>query len=173
MLCYKKMALLGFRRAHDMSRNFHTSAPCRALPSAFKPISIAFLAVLAVGAALVAMSAAQAGEPKTDIPNLIGTWTGENNTISNLKGMKTWQKTVKITSQTDRRFRGHFDYSAGRKDFFGVIYPDNISLSWVASDSRGVTHGRLLDGGTRLAACYVESGLDATAGCADLVRKTD
>jgi len=54
-----------------------------------------------------------------------------------------------------------------------VVYPDNISISWVASDSRGYNHGRLLDEGNRMAACYVESGLDATAGCADLVRKTD
>ena len=29
------------------------------------------------------------------IPNLIGTWSGENNTFSELKGMKTWEKNVK------------------------------------------------------------------------------
>ncbi len=121
----------------------------------------------------MALSTRVAAEPQGDVPNLVGTWSGENHTISDKKGLKTWKKTIQITSQTDRRFRGYFDYSAGRKEFFGVVYPDNVSFSWVASDSRGYNHGRLLDGGNRMAACYVESGLDATAGCADLVRKPD
>lgn len=105
-----------------------------------------------------------------NIPNLVGTWVGDNNTISDKKGMKTWKKTIEITQQTDRRFRGHFVYSAGRKDFFGVIYPDNISFTWVASDSKGYNHGRIL-GTDHIAACYVEPGPEATAGCADLKRE--
>ncbi|MGD9668079.1 MAG: hypothetical protein AB7U75_03380 [Hyphomicrobiaceae bacterium] len=105
-----------------------------------------------------------------EIPNLVGTWTGDNNTISDKKGLKTWKKTVHITEQTDRRFRGHFVYSAGRKDFFGIIYPDNVSFTWVASDSKGYNHGRIL-GVDRIAACYVEPGEEATAGCADLTRE--
>ena len=104
------------------------------------------------------------------IPNLIGTWSGENHTISDKKGLKTWKKTIQITEQTDRRFRGYFTYSQGRKDFFGVIYPDNVSFTWVASDSKGYNHGRIL-GGDRIAACYVEPGEEATAGCADLTRQ--
>lgn len=104
------------------------------------------------------------------IPNLVGTWSGENHTISDQKGLKTWKKTINVTEQTDRRFRGFFEYSAGRKDFFGVIYPDNETVTWVAADSRGYNHGRLL-GPDRLTACYVESGIDATAGCADLTRQ--
>lgn len=121
----------------------------------------------------VALLCNQALSDESQIPNLVGTWSGENQTISDLKGLKSWKKTIKITSQTDRRFRGHFDYSAGRKEFFGVIFPDNETLSWVASDSRGYNHGRLLDEGKRLIACYVESGIDATAGCADLLRIDD
>jgi hypothetical protein len=105
-----------------------------------------------------------------DIPNLIGTWIGDNNTISDKKGLKTWKKTILIAEQTDRRFRGHFVYSAGRKDFFGVIYPDNKSFTWVASDSKGYNHGRIL-GPDHIAACYVEPGAEATAGCADLTRQ--
>ena len=128
---------------------------------------------VALGAVLLALSRPGLADPAGEIPNLVGTWVGENRTISNLKGLKSWKKTIQITSQTDRRFRGHFDYSAGRKEFFGVVYPDNISISWVASDSRGYNHGRLLEGGNRMAACYVESGLDATAGCAELVRTSD
>ncbi|MEO1207730.1 MAG: hypothetical protein AAFV45_15500 [Pseudomonadota bacterium] len=102
-------------------------------------------------------------------PNIVGTWKGQNNTISDLKGLRTWDKTIHITEQTDRRFRGYFTYSAGTKTFFGVIYPDDTTISWVASDSRGYNQGRIL-GPDRLAACYIESGIDATAGCSDLTR---
>ena len=104
------------------------------------------------------------------IPNLIGTWSGENNTFSELKGMKTWEKNVQITEQNDRRFKGHFTYSDGTKNFYGIIHPDNITITWVASNSRGYNIGKLLNK-NRISACYVESGIDATAGCADLKRK--
>lgn len=104
-----------------------------------------------------------------DVPNLVGTWVGENHTISDKKGLRTWKKTIHITEQVDRRFRGHFTYSAGTKKFFGVVYPDNISFTWVASDSKGYNHGRIL-GADHIAACYVESWEEATAGCTDLKR---
>lgn len=120
---------------------------------------------LAVTMAMPAM--AQAEEA---VPNLVGQWIGDNNTISDQKGLKTWKKTIQITEQTDRRFRGHFVYSDGRKDFFGVIYPDNVTFTWVSTDSRGYNHGRIL-GPDRIAACYVEPGENATAGCADLARE--
>lgn len=104
-----------------------------------------------------------------DIPSLVGTWQGENRTISDRKGLRSWKKTIHITNQVDRRFRGHFTYSAGTKKFFGVVYPDNVSFTWVASDSKGYNHGRIL-GPDRIAACYVEPGEQATAGCAELTR---
>lgn len=105
------------------------------------------------------------------IPNLVGTWVGENRTVSDKKGYKVWgEKTVEITEQQDRRFRGHFTYADGTKHFFGVIYPDNVTFTWVASDSKGYNHGRIL-APDRIAACYVEAGEEATAGCADLARK--
>lgn len=125
-------------------------------------------------AAMLALAApTTAGDekvPSDKIPSLVGTWSGDNNTISDKKGLKTWKKTVHITEQTDRRFRGHFIYSAGRKNFFGVIYPDNETFTWVAADSKGYNHGRIL-GNDRIAACYVEPGEEATAGCADLQRE--
>jgi hypothetical protein len=108
---------------------------------------------------------------QADIPNLIGTWSGENVTVSDLKGYKVWgDKVVHITEQKDRRFRGTFTYLDGKKDFFGVIYPDNKSFTWVVSTSRGYNHGRIL-GKNRIAACYVESWDQATAGCATLDRQ--
>jgi len=56
------------------------------------------------------------------------------------------------------------------KNFFGVIHPDNKTITWVASNSRGYNMGKLLSD-NRISSCYVESGIDATAGCADLTRK--
>lgn len=129
------------------------------------------LAVISSLALLGLADRVQAEDASGNIPNLVGTWVGENRTVSDKKGYKIWgEKTVEITEQQDRRFRGHFTYADGTKNFFGVIYPDNISFTWVASDSKGYNHGRIL-GPDRIAACYVESGEEATAGCAELERK--
>ena len=105
-----------------------------------------------------------------DIPNIIGTWIGINKTISEQRGFRTWEKKVEILEQKGRRFKGTFSYTDGTKNFFGVIHPDNLTITWVASNSRGYNIGKLLTK-NRLSACYVESGIDATAGCADLTRK--
>jgi hypothetical protein len=120
-------------------------------------------------AATLVLSAATPGARAGDVPDLRGVWSGENHTISDLKGLVTRKRTIEITEQTDRRFRGFFEYEAGRKDFFGVIFPDDRSFAWVASDSNGYNHGRIL-GPDRISACYVESGSEATAGCAELSR---
>ena len=87
-----------------------------------------------------------------------------------LPSFVTWEKKVEITEQKDRRFKGTFSYTDGTKNFFGVIHPDNITITWVASNSRGYNIGKLLDK-NNISACYVEAGIDATAGCADLKRK--
>ena len=104
------------------------------------------------------------------IPNIVGTWLGENKTISEQRGLRTWEKKVEIIEQDGRRFKGTFSYTDGTKNFFGVIHPDNKTITWVASNSRGYNLGKILDK-NRISACYVESGIDATAGCADLERK--
>ena len=104
------------------------------------------------------------------IPNLIGEWNGKNNTYSELKGLKTWEKKINITQQNDRRFKGNFTYSDGTKNFYGIIHPDNITITWVASNSRGYNLGKILEK-NKISACYVESGIDATVGCSELVRK--
>lgn len=140
--------------------------PARALTNAVTVLSALMLVSVAVEAQSPAMLPAQ---DSGGIPSLVGTWSGQNHTISDKKGLLTRDRTVHITEQTDRRFRGHFVYSEGRKDFFGVIYPDNASFTWVASDSKGYNHGRIL-GPDRISACYVESWEQATAGCADLAR---
>ena len=126
-------------------------------------------AIAAISAHDLAAQSVAPQQSAAEIPSLIGSWSGQNHTISDKKGLLTRERTVHITEQTDRRFRGHFVYAEGRKDFFGVIYPDNTSFTWVASDSKGYNHGRIL-GADRISACYVEPGPDATAGCADLAR---
>ncbi|HRN87858.1 lipocalin family protein [Hyphomicrobium sp.] len=130
------------------------------------PISVAVCS--AVSMPVLFVNGALADEA---IPNLVGTWVGENRTISDKKGFSDWgTKTVEITEQRDRRFKGHFTYADGTKHFFGIIYPDNETFTWVASDSKGYNHGRVL-GPDRISACYIESGEEATAGCADMKRK--
>ena len=84
--------------------------------------------------------------------------------------MKSWEKKVNIFEQTDRRFKGKFTYSGGTKNFYGIIHPDNTTITWVASDSRGYNIGKIM-GENKISACYVESGIDATVGCAELMRK--
>lgn len=126
---------------------------------------------LASLAAMVGVSSSAGAGDDSAIPNLVGTWVGENRTISDKKGYKTWsEKKVVITEQQDRRFRGNFTYADGTKNFFGVIYPDNLFFTWVAPNAKGYNHGRIL-GPDRIGACYVEAGEEATAGCAELVRQ--
>ena len=103
-------------------------------------------------------------------PNLVGVWHGMNHTVSQLKGYQEWQKTVHVTEQQDRRFRGYFDYAEGRIDFFGVVFPDDSSFAWVSAASKGYNLGRIL-GRDKLSACYVEAGDQATAGCVELTRE--
>jgi hypothetical protein len=112
-----------------------------------------------------------AAAPNDDqVPNLVGTWSGENQTYSEKKGFLKWTKTVEITEQNGRIFKGKFTYSDGTKHFFGVIYPDNSSFTWVANDSKGYNQGRI-HGKNNISACYTESGADATVGCAELTKK--
>lgn len=103
------------------------------------------------------------------VPNLVGTWSGGNNTYSDKKGYSSWKKTIEISEQKGRIFKGQFTYMDGTKHFFGVIYPDNTSFTWVSTDSQGYNQGRIL-GADKISACYTESGADATVGCAELTK---
>jgi len=123
-----------------------------------KACCIASLLVAAAGGALAG-----------DMPDLVGTWSGKTDSIGDIYGLRTRERTVHITEQTDRRFRGYFVYEAGRKDFFGIVFPDEVSFSWVSPTSKGEVHGRIL-APDHIAACYIEPGEQATAGCSDLTR---
>ena len=105
-----------------------------------------------------------------NIPNLVGTWVGINKTVSEDRGYRSWEKKVEILEQDERRFKGKFSYTDGTKNFFGVIHPDNKTITWVALIVEVIIWVKLLDQ-NKISACYVESGIDATAGCAELTRK--
>ena len=65
-----------------------------------------------------------------NIPNLVGTWVGINKTVSEDRGYRSWEKKVEILEQDERRFKGKFSYTDGTKNFFGVIHPDNKTITW-------------------------------------------
>lgn len=125
---------------------------------------VAFLGLLA---ALSLQGAATARA--ADIPSMVGTWSGKTDSIGDAFGLRTRDRTVHITEQTDSRFRGYFDYEGGHKDFFGIVFPDNVSFAWTSTASKGSVQGRIL-APDHIAACYIEGGPDATAGCSDLTR---
>jgi hypothetical protein len=128
-------------------------------------ISIATLASL-----LINTNICLANSNEDQVPNLVGTWFGENKTYSDKKGYSTWTKSVEISEQKGRIFKGHFSFADGTKHFFGVIYPDNISFTWVSVDSKGYNQGRIYSR-NNISACYTESGADATVGCVELTKK--
>ena len=51
------------------------------------------------------------------IPNLVGTWVGVNNTLSEQRGYRSWEKKVEIVEQKDRRFKGTFHIPMEQKTF--------------------------------------------------------
>jgi len=120
---------------------------------------------------LISISDCLAAPNEDLVPNLVGTWTGENQTYSEKKGYSNWNKTIEISEQKGRIFKGQFTYADGTKHFFGIIYPDNISFTWVATDSKGYNQGRI-HGKNNISACYTESGVDATVGCVELSKKS-
>ncbi len=131
---------------------------------------IGLLVFLAPLSAIADNHSADNHNEMSDIPDLVGKWSGKNNTVSGKKGYLTRDKNIEITEQKGRRFKGTYSYSEGTVNFFGVIYPDNKSFTWVSHGSRGYNHGRILSN-NQISACYIEAGLDATAGCAELTRQ--
>jgi len=126
--------------------------------------------IAAIVFVLTNVSVCLANPNEDQVPNLVGTWTGENKTYSEKKGYSTWTKTVEISEQKGRIFKGQFTYADGTKHFFGVIYPDNATFTWVSVDSKGYNQGRI-HSKNNISACYTESGADATVGCVELTKK--
>ena len=136
------------------------------LRTSFCVAAMRFAAVLLVAHAFAAAPAAA-----DDIPNLVGTWVGENRTVSDKKGYKIWgEKTVEITEQQDRRFRGHFTYPAGtRSSSVSSIRTTPHSLG--SPPTAKATTTAASSGPTVSPPAMWSSGEDATAGCAELTRR--
>ena len=146
------------------------NGPLRVVAFSFPFLGVIGLALIAAGArANAADKDIIATTPDPNIPNLIGTWDGNADTIGDIYGLRSRRRTIHIFEQTDRRFRGYFVYDDGRRDFFGVVYPDNKTFTWVNPKSKGYNHGTIL-APDHIGACYVEAGDQATAGCSDLKR---
>ena len=98
-----------------------------------------------------------------DIPNLVGTWVGVNNTLSEQRGYRSWEKKVEIINRKIEDSR-ELSHTPMAQKLFGVIHPDTQTITWVASNSRGYNIGKLLDK-NNISACYVEAGIDAGWMC--------
>lgn len=120
-------------------------------------------------AGLLALACAKTHAEDAITPNVLGKWQGENKTYSEAKGHQSWVKTIEITEQKERIFKGTLTYFGGTKTFFGVIYPDN-TFTWVSQPAKGYVHGKIT-APNKITACYVETGENATVGCADMQRQ--
>ncbi len=126
-----------------------------------------FTMVAAFGAlALTGFSAAALAEA----PDLRGLWKGQNDTVSVKEGYRHRDKSINITDQEGRRFKGTVDYSDGTNSFVGVIRGDNKTLIWADIGEDGHVFGTLLNPGV-MEACYVNTGAAAVAGCAILIQQ--
>jgi hypothetical protein len=102
------------------------------------------------------------------IPNLIGTWKGENIKSSLKKGFVKSFNTVVITEQRNRLFKGHVLHKNGKEEFVGVIKSNHKDFFWAdSSDDDGKVIGTIINK-KKIETCYLDSGRDAVAGCSIL-----
>jgi hypothetical protein len=116
---------------------------------------------------------ALAGFPVTasaEAPDLRGVWKGQNNTVSVQEGYRHREKSINITDQKGRRFKGTVDYGDGINSFVGVLRGDSKSFIWVDIKNDGHVYGALLSPGV-MEACYANTGSAAVAGCAILMQQ--
>ena len=105
------------------------------------------------------------------IPNLVGTWQGENIKSTLKKGFLRSNNTVEITEQADRLFKGFVIHKGGKEAFVGVIKSDSKNFFWAdSSDDDGNVIGTILKK-NKIETCYLDSGKDAVAGCSILLRQ--
>ena len=106
-----------------------------------------------------------------NIPNLKGTWKGDNIQASSKKGFLRSKNTVEITEQKDRVFKGFVIHKGGKEEFVGVIKSNLEDFFWVDSNNDdGKVIGTILNK-NKIETCYLDSGRDAIAGCSILQRK--
>ena len=102
------------------------------------------------------------------IPDLTGTWKGENIKSSLKKGFVRSNNVVEITEQKNRVFKGFVIHKNGKEKFVGVIKSNHKDFFWAdSSDDDGKVIGTILNKET-IETCYLDSGRDAVAGCSIL-----
>jgi hypothetical protein len=126
-----------------------------------------FLMIAALGAFAITGFAAAAW---AEAPDLRGVWKGKNDTVSVKEGYRHREKSINITDQNGRRFKGTVDYSDGTNSFVGVLRGDNKSFIWADIGEDGHVFGNLLSPGV-MEACYVNTGAAAVAGCAVMIQQ--
>ncbi|MBL6934761.1 MAG: hypothetical protein ISR48_05055 [Alphaproteobacteria bacterium] len=126
-----------------------------------------FSIIAAIGALALTGFAAPAW---AEAPDLRGLWKGQNDTVSVKEGYRHREKSINITDQNGRRFKGTVDYSDGTNSFVGVLRGDNKTLIWADIGEDGHVFGTLLNPGV-MEACYVNTGAAAVAGCAILIQQ--
>ncbi len=126
------------------------------------------LSVAGVLGAVALSGLASADSP--GVPDMMGTWSGDNRTISAAEGYRVRKKSVNVTEQQGRRFKGTVDYADGTDRFIGILRSDNKSFMWVDIESQGHVFGEIVSPGV-IEACYLHTGEDAVAGCSILVKQ--
>ena len=121
-----------------------------------------------VAAALTAVSlSALAAEP-----SLTGTWSGHRERLGKVNGYASGVSTLIITEQNGWTFKGSLTriYSTGdiTEPFWGAFSPGGRMI--FAGDEEGQSSFDLVDENT-LDYCYTESGNEAEAVCARLIRQ--
>lgn len=96
-----------------------------------------------------------------DVPNIIGTWTGPSDGLSQKDGWITGPVTLVVSEQRGRSFRAKVTIPAAKggsqtEAVVGTFTPDGRTIYLAADDG---IHIAVLQG-TTLDACYMEPGDD-------------
>lgn len=126
-------------------------------------------------AALIAASlcALPALAQDASVPNIVGTWKGESDGLSQKAGWITGPVTLVISEQRGRSFRAAMTYPSEKggtqtDKLVGTLTPDGKNVLLAGDDS---IHIAVLQG-TTLDACYLEPGdNDGVAVCARLLKQ--
>lgn len=124
-----------------------------------------YVPVLAVCGLLVAVDAGA----QSEIPDLVGTWTGGGLGVGKNDGWADDPVTLVITEQRERAFTGTKTHSEGEEGFYGAIMSDGSGLL-ITDDGDGHAVGSVLDADS-IEVCYMESGADAQVFCRVLRRE--
>lgn len=128
-----------------------------------------------IAAALIAASllATPALAQDAAAPNIVGTWKGDSDGLSQKYGWVTGPVTLVVSEQRGRSFKASMTYPAEKggtqtEKLVGTLTPDGKNVLLAGDDT---IHIAVLQG-TTLDACYLEPGdNDGVAVCARLLKQ--